>query len=234
MNNYHQEILAQLKKYAGQGTTQSQSDSYLLSGHPYYSIRVPLKRQLAKEWVKEHKDLPFEDYKELLYSLYKGESYEEKTIASIILSAYPKYLSQITPQDIDNWLNELQGWAEIDSLCQGIFPAKIILGNWDGWNKFLTAFAASNQISKRRASLVLLTTPVRQSGDPRLSNLSLQNIEILQLERDILITKAISWLLRDLVKNHRNEVTIFLEKYHDTLPKIALRETVNKLKTGKK
>ena len=53
-------------------------------------------------------------------------------------------------------------------------------------------------------------------------------------DKDILITKAISWLLRDLIKHHREQVVYYLDKNSDNLPKIAIRETKNKLITGKK
>ena len=53
-------------------------------------------------------------------------------------------------------------------------------------------------------------------------------------EKDILITKAISWLLRSLVKYHKNEVDQVIEQNKETLPKIAIRETKRKIETGRK
>lgn len=94
--------------------------------------------------------------------------------------------------------------------------------------------AKSEEISKRRASLVLLTKPVRDTYDERLLKLALGNIDRVKGEKDILITKAVSWLLREMVKNYRKEVEEYLDANEDSLPKVAVRETKVKLKTGKK
>ncbi|MDP2951009.1 MAG: DNA alkylation repair protein, partial [bacterium] len=64
--------------------------------------------------------------------------------------------------------------------------------------------------------------------------LAFENIEKLKPEKDILITKAISWLLRNLIKYHKKEVADYLKKNKNSLPKIAVRETEKKIKTGKK
>jgi 3-methyladenine DNA glycosylase AlkD len=135
---------------------------------------------------------------------------------------------------LNKWLENLEGWAEIDSICQNKFKAKEILGNWGEWHNFLNSWNISSQISKRRASLVLLTGPVGQVNDKRLSTLAFENIDNTKGEKDILITKAISWLLRSLIKNNKEEVSRYLEENKESLPKIATRETKVKLKHGKK
>lgn len=71
--------------------------------------------------------------------------------------------------------------------------------------------------------------PVRQSTDPRVSKLAFKIIDKLKGENHPLVTKAIFWLLRDLIKNHRREVEKYLEENQATLPKIAIRETKRKL-----
>lgn len=98
----------------------------------------------------------------------------------------------------------------------------------------LTAFTQDANVHKRRASLVLLTKPLRESDDPRLAKLAFANAGKLKREKDILVTKAVSWILRSLIKHHRAQVEAYLEAHADTLPKIAVRETRVKLQTGKK
>ena len=75
---------------------------------------------------------------------------------------------------------------------------------------------------------------MRNSDDSRLSKLAFEQIENLKSEKEILITKAVSWLLRALVKFHQKEVFQYLEKNKDSLPKIAYREALSKALTGKK
>ena len=131
-------------------------------------------------------------------------------------------------------MEHLQGWAEVDTLCQSPFTSEDILSDWKTWKKALIEFSVSDNISKKRASLVLLTRPVREVKNARLSDLAFENVERLKNERDILITKAISWILRSLTKNYKKEVEKYLNENEKTLPSIAVRETRNKLNTGNK
>ena len=119
-------------------------------------------------------------------------------------------------------------------MCQSNFTAREVLDGWSGWQKLLRKFARDKNISKKRASLVLLTKPVRESAEEPLAGLAFENIGTLKEEKDVLITKAISWLLRNLIKNHRHKVVNFLKENEGTLPAVAVRETRNKLLTGKK
>lgn len=135
---------------------------------------------------------------------------------------------------LDNWLNYTNGWAETDVLCQSNFTADELLSNWDIWKKLLKKFSESTNIHKRRASIVLLTKSLRQSDDSKISKLIFENIEKLKSEKEVLITKAISWGLRSLIKFHKDEVVEYLEKNKNSLPKIAYREALAKVQTGKK
>jgi 3-methyladenine DNA glycosylase AlkD len=234
MNKLHQQILEEIKKKSSNKSKYKDTATYHGSTHMIYPITVPEVRTIAKEFVKENPDLTFKELENLLEELFKGESYTEKTFAPKLLEYYPKLRYKVAPASLDGWLNFLFGWAEIDSLCQSVFSAKELLRNWEEWEKLIKGFSMDKNISKRRASLVLLTGPVYQSDDKRLSVLAFKNIDLLKPEKDILITKAISWILRSLTKYHKEEVGVYLNKNLKTLPKIAIRETSRKLETGKK
>jgi 3-methyladenine DNA glycosylase AlkD len=91
----------------------------------------------------------------------------------------------------------------------------------------------SKNINKRRASIVLLCLPLR-IHDNRIPPVAFSLIDNLKHEKEILITKAISWVLRSMVKHHREALEEYLHENKETLPSIAVRETLMKLKTGKK
>jgi 3-methyladenine DNA glycosylase AlkD len=81
---------------------------------------------------------------------------------------------------------------------------------------------------------VLQNRSARTDPDPRLGELALETIETLKGERDIIITKAVSWLLRSLAAQHPDKVARYLDAQGPTLPAIAVRETRIKLTTGRK
>jgi len=235
-NKHHTDFLKELEKHAGQGTKyQAERDkSYIGSSKFSYNIKTPIKKQIVKNWIKKHPRISISEYVELLNSLYSGESHDERSIAGKLLKFLPRLRRQVDPILLKKWLNNAEGWAEVDSICQSNFSAEEILSNWDVWRKMITDFSTDKNIHKRRASLVLLTSPVRQSIDSRLAKLAFEDIERLKGEKDILITKAISWLLRDLIKNHKGDVKSYLDRNKNSLPKIAVRETTRKLLTGRK
>jgi len=232
----HQQLLGELKKHAGQGTkTQSDREkSYDGTSKFCYVIKVPAKRQIIKDFIKSHPDLSFLEYLDLLNSLYQGKSHDEFSLGNKLLEYLPKLRKQLDPLILDSWLDRVEGWAEVDGICQSNFTAQELLSDWETWQKLFATFVQDANVHKRRASLVLLTGPVKKSADQRLVDLAFTHIDNLKSEKHILITKAISWLLRDLIKNHRQRVAQYLEENEAFLPKIALREAQNKLLTGKK
>lgn len=182
----------------------------------------------------EHRDLSAKNLSSLLTSLVKGESSTEKCMVGILLDYSTIDQRKFDPSLFNQWLDHLIGWAEVDSVCTGHYTVTEIPQQWKAWKPLLTKLSKSKNINKRRASLVLLCSPLRKVHDDQLANHALATVEKLKHENEILITKAISWLLRSMVKNYRQKLATYLKENADTLPKIAVRETRVKLETGVK
>lgn len=235
-NKIHLEILKILDKYkdSGDRKTNEWVQHYLGSNKPTIGIKSSEMVRMAREIANEH-IFDKESLKELLDSLYSNATtFAEIDMAARLLGAMPKIRQELEPEVLDYWLNFTHGWAEIDVLCQNNFTAEEVLGNWNKWENLLIKFSNDENVSKRRASMVLLTKSLRESNDKRLSELAFEQVEKMKWEKDILITKAISWLLRSLVKFHKDEVLDYLEIKKETLPKIAYREANKKAMTGRK
>lgn len=206
---------------------------YLGTTKKFYGLKTDVKGKKVKTYLKSQ-NLNTSDVENLLLSLSWGTSFEELSSIGIVLDLYPAYRQKLKLEILDKLLNRVEGWAETDVICQSCFTSDDILMRWSKWEKLLKKFVTDPNIHKRRASLVLLTKPLSQSDDPRLSRLAFAHTEKLKHEKDILITKAVSWILRSLIKFHAPEVEDYLNQNLETLPKIAIRETRNKLTTGVK
>jgi 3-methyladenine DNA glycosylase AlkD len=189
---------------------------------------------MIRRWLKAHKAWTPAQVLEVVDSLLDGESHEEKTLGALMVGYHVAARRAARPADIDRWLGKVNGWAEVDSLCQNVFAAEEMMADWPAWDAFLRRLARDANINKRRAALVLLTGPVHYSDDPRFHDLAVETIDLLKPEAPILITKAVSWLLRSMVDKRADDVARYLDRNEATLPKIAVRETRTKLRTGTK
>lgn len=227
----HHELIARLKK-EGRDPGGFPIASYLGTTSAVYNVSVPKRREIAKVWAKEHKDMSRDSLVGLVDLLFSGASHEEKSLASLLLGYYPVFLVKIELCWLDVWMGRLSGWAEVDSFCDEI----------DVWlrvdmskrNALLKKWNKDKQIEKRRASLVVLCSSVRHDDSEIFRNLSFSFIDVLKAEKHVMITKAISWLLRSLIKYHKTEVARYLRENASSLPPIAVREVTKKLETGRK
>ena len=234
MNEQHRAILQRIERTEPARGNTSQRPEHLGTARRWYGLANAQRRQIILDFVAQNRDLPYADWRDLIDSLYHGNSYEERCAPQTLLLRYPRHRRALPSTQLDKWLGCLEGWAEVDSTCQTVFNADDLLAGWDDWAALLRSLAKDANINKQRAALVLLTAPISQADDARLLELALELIQQLQSEKDKRISKAISWLLRKGIKLHRAAIAEFVENHAQRLPAIAVRETRRKLATGKK
>ncbi len=210
------------------------NDSERHSGSPkrHYGLSNPTMRNFVKSWKARHSGLGYREWEETLSRLYAGDSIDECCIAGMLLGQFPRFRRELPLPVLDTWIAGLRGWREIDTTCQSNFTADELLLSWNDWNRFLEVFSQKESISHRRASLVLMVKPLRDSDDSRLLERALKNVDALKSEKDILISKAVSWVLRSAIKNHTSAAQGYVASNAETLPPIAVREFRRKLETG--
>ena len=201
---------------------------------PSGAATTPQLRAAAKAWAARNRTIPAKDLRSVISSLVRDRSALKKTMAGILLGYMPVQRRQLNPGLYDAWLDHTEGWAAVDAICYNNFTAAEMLENFGPWKILITQLARSDNPNKRRGAIVLLTKPVKQSADPQFSSLAFDLIDTLCGEKDILITKAISWLLRHLTTHHAPAVRKYLNANSKKLPAIAVRETTRKLQYGTK
>ncbi len=205
---------------------------YVGTSHTMYNLPTPTLHALAKDFHTQHQDIPAKMCIELADRLFHAPSFEEIVLSGMILGTLPHILTSIPSSSIDTWMGLLTGWAEVDTTCDEI----------DIWVRhdprrgipLLIKWTTDPILEKRRASLVVLCSSVRHDPDPKWKDLGFTFIGVLTKEKHVMITKAISWLLRAMIKHHKNDVASYIQLHRETLPKIAVREATKKLLTGRK
>jgi 3-methyladenine DNA glycosylase AlkD len=214
--------------------TRAWVQKYLGTNKPTLCTPMGDIKRRATDILRESISTPTEFYQYIDNLCQHGQTFEDLALAASVFGQGTKYRQKFDLTYLDKWLNYTVGWAEVDSLCQSNFTATELLDYWTKWQKFLDKLSTDKNIHKRRASLVILCKSLRQSDDSRLLAQAFKTIHTLTAEKEVLITKAISWVLRSAVKNFSNQIGKFLEENINTLPRIAYRETQKKLTTGKK
>jgi len=207
---------------------------YLGTSKKFLCVKAPDRDKLLREVLKETKDLSAEKLLKILDELFCSGVHDYINFAGKFLTKSKTAREAVSLARIEKWVAKTQGWAECDIICQSLFSEKEVLERWNNWQKAIRKFSKSKNIQLRRASLVLQVRPNGKSNDPRLRALAIEIIEKLKSEKSVLVTKAISWLLRALQNENKSEIKKYLEVNKSTLPPIAYRETMRKIETGKK
>lgn len=230
----HKEILQEIVDRSGKPTQHTFLASYLGNDHPRYAVSSPVLRKIAKEWASRNSTRSAVEFRDVVSSLINGKSFTEKCIGGILLDYAQPEQRKFDIAIFEKWLDQLQGWAEVDALCTGKFSLAEVPANFRKWKPFLKKLTRGEKIEKRRASLVFYCSPISHCEEDSVAFAAFENIDALKHEKEILITKAISWLLRSMIRHHREKVERFLDENAESLPAIAVRETRIKLRTGKK
>src|SRR5258706_11809361 len=117
IQSLHTALLSEIIKHSGKPTQHTFLDSYLGNNHPRYPMSMPHLRAVGKNWIKSNQSLTKKEFLALVTSLIKGQSSTEKMMAGILLDYANKEQINFDPKIFDQWLNHLQGWAEVDTLC---------------------------------------------------------------------------------------------------------------------
>ncbi len=230
----HDILREQLQQAAGTANRDQSTDSYTGSSHTFYAVPVPVRRKIIRDLLRQESELSDTTCLQLVDKLFRGASHEEKTMGAYVLKYRVSARHGVTPEQLARWLPELVGWAEVDALCFNVFTADELLAEWSSWGQLLQQLACHANPNVRRAALVLLCGPVSRSDDQRIHGLAFTLVRQLASENDILITKAISWLLRCQIDTNKHAVVNFLQTHTEALPRFVTREVERKLRTGKK
>src|SRR5690606_19303874 len=123
-NPHHVELLRLIKEYAGEARIDPLLGHYIGNAHPVYAIRAPQLRTIARNWMAQHRDLTPKQLEALLSSLVKGRSATEKMLAGVLLDYARKEQRAINPRCFDEWLDHVEGWAEVDALCTNKYTVR--------------------------------------------------------------------------------------------------------------
>jgi len=197
-----------------------------------YGVKVPRLREIANAWYRAHREIARDDLFALVERLWEAGSREGRQIVFYLLEHYSRWTPDLPQACFERWRRDLDSWVETDGL--GWTLALWLMGDPDARLDYLWELIADEDVWSRRLALVPLARINRGAMGATFPALTLQLIDRVKAERHPMITKAVSWVLREMIRRHRDQVTIYLEQNRDALASHVVREVNNKLHTGVK
>jgi len=185
-------------------------------GDVFRGIRVPILRKLAKEFGS----LSLGETKKLLHSSY----HEDRLLALLILTrAYLTGDDALRQRIFSLYLDStrfINNWDLVDSSAPQIVGGYL----WDKDRYVLYRLARSRQLWERRISMMATFHFLKRDEYTD----TLRIAEVLLLDREDLIQKAVGWMLREVGNRNRKIEEEFLRKHYERMPRVMLRYAIEK------
>lgn len=196
-----------------------------------HGIRTPDNRRLARSWARAHRDAEPERVLALVESLWAAESRDERMLGLEILYLHTEIANGLSHDAFDRWRPDIDNWGVCD------FLATRILGPWveadpDIRLTYLEELVGDPHLFSRRLGLVA-SVHLNREGT-RYGAWTLDQVDRVIDERDPMMTKAVSWALRQMTRHQAPAVEAYVESRAGRMAALPRREVRNKLRTGRK
>jgi 3-methyladenine DNA glycosylase AlkD len=153
-------------------------------------------------------------------------------VAFYLLEHFARWVPNLPKAYFERRRRDLDSWVETDGL--GWTLAVWLAGDPDARLDYLWDLIDDEDVWSRRLALTPLARINRGKLGFTALDLTLELIDRVKEERHPMITKAVSWVLRETTKTHRDAVAAYVEENGDVLASHVVREVENKLRTGLK
>ncbi|MFP4345815.1 MAG: DNA alkylation repair protein [Anaerolineales bacterium] len=194
--------------------------------------RVPDLRMIAEDWQRSHAKIDSETLLDLVEALWEGQTREECLLALFLLERYQRVIPLIEWERFDRWRQDLNNWELTDHLAQKIF-GEWVLSDSESRLDHLRELIEAPDVWSRRMALVATTWLNRGRTDVSFPDVTLQLVNRVRDDRHPMITKSVSWALRELSKRYPEQVWCYVNENRDALASDVIREVVRKIKTSR-
>lgn len=209
------------------------SSRYIKSSLTVIGTATPELRKVVREFAAAVKAGTAEDAFGLALELARRGTLEGRQAGYELLAKHKEAMADLTVADLERLGEGMDNWASVDGFCLEILGPCWLRGVIEDEHVF--AWLDSEDVWWRRAAVVATTGLNKKSrggkGDaPR----TLAVCERVVAEKHPMITKALSWALREMGKVEPEPVIRFLEEHEGELAAHVKREVRAKLETGRK
>ena len=190
-----------------------------------YGVKVPVVNKISSTFLSEIRSKSKQEVFELCEELWRSGMLEESFIACSWSYAICKKFEPSDFEVFERWVqNYVDNWASCDTLCNHTVGEFIEM--YPQFLSKLKEWAPSENRWMRRAAAVTLIIPARKG---LFLNDIFEIAELLLADKDDLVQKGYGWMLKAASQAYQTEVVDFVIKYKTTMPRTALRYTIEKM-----
>lgn len=196
------------------------------------SFRTETVRAVRREYSKRLAKEPAAFVVDVALSLLDAREIN-RFVAYELIKHHPVAAASLREKHLERFGRGLDGWGEVD--CFACYLAGPAWRKHQISDKVIHRWARSKDRWWRRVALVS-TVPLnsKAQGGQGDTERTLEVCRLLVSDRDDMVVKAMSWVLRELSKRDPNSVRKFLDGHSNAVAPRVVREVGNKLSTGLK
>jgi 3-methyladenine DNA glycosylase AlkD len=188
---------------------------------------------VLRELKAQTGDYSAEEKLRLAKAMIQRDVFELQQLAYEYLDTNKKVLKSLKEKDIEELGKNLDNWVSVD------YYAALVVGfAWRekliGIERIKKYFTSDDYWIRRIALVATVSLNQKARGGRGDSGQTLEICRMAVDDHQDMITKALSWALRELAKIDKDPVIDFMDKYRERLHRRVVREVTSKLETGKK
>jgi 3-methyladenine DNA glycosylase AlkD len=220
------ELLRELRR-AARPSAGFDARAYLSSPVPVLGVRVPDVQRIARQFDREHRDLPNPELERLAGKLWEGRWFEERVLGVELLRRRQTRLDDISWRMLDRWVDTVSGWGLTDDL--GGLMGEMVPAHPDRYRDLLT-WSRSSNLWRRRASLYALSRTIR-SGD---LDRALRLIDGVRGDPERWVQRAVGTWLRECWKVDASTTSAYLTRRAADLAPVTLTVATERASPGQR
>jgi len=191
--------------------TKARNDALYHKHKNYISLGVssPDFKLLMKAYKKQFQELGVKEALDLAQLFYRSDIEDEVYVGNFITALHAKSISASRIAFFDDALDHFHTWGTIDDFC--VHTLAVLLNRFPQQTiRLLRKWNCSKNLWKRRASVVVFTRKIGESG--RFTDEAIQLCNTLVGDTEDLVRKGVGWALKDAMRGNKQKVLPYVKE----------------------
>lgn len=212
MSDLYTTIVSNLKKHTDKEGVEIAKRYHKYDGYESYGLLTPVLRNLLKQYKKDIQALNCKDALSLAQRFFSSYIEEQVLAGNYVLQLKIDCLTPVKFSYLDKALDHFHSWSQVDDFCVegGKVLQPLLLKYPKETLALLKKWNGSNNMWKRRASVVVFTRKVGESG--KFTKEGLELCENLIWDKEDLVQKAVGWALKDMMRGNKQRVLDYVKQ----------------------